>query len=107
MKKLIIPLFLCLFIVGCSNQQRGERSVKSFIQKFSTNPKTYEPVDFLKIESVQPSESDTHNVGLYKYKISHMYRIVGQDGINRRIIHEFKLSENFNVIVAPFEDWEK
>lgn len=107
MKKLIIPLFLCLFVVGCSNQQRGEKAVKSFIQKFSTNPKTYEPIEFLDIESNVQSDSNPNNFGGYKYKIGHMYRIMGQDGINRRVIHEFKLSNNFNVIVEPFEDFEK
>lgn len=87
-------------LTSCTKQQKAEKSVSNFIKKFSTNPDTYEPIEFLSIE-----KSSTE-FGSATYQISHMYRIVGADGQRKVMSHTFKVTEGFNVIVEPFERFD-
>lgn len=98
---LFIALVLfTVIITSCTKQQKAEKAVSEFIEKFSTNPETYESIEFLEVEKSSTEE------GIVIYKITHMYRIVGADERKKVLTHTFKLSERFNVFVEPFEQFE-
>jgi ABC-type dipeptide/oligopeptide/nickel transport system permease component len=106
--KRLIQLLLLFFalsafavsITSCSKQQKAERAVSKFIKKFSTNPDTYESIEFLQVER------NLNEHELAQYQISHMYRIVGADGQKKVLTHTFSLTEHFNVFVKPFEQFD-
>jgi len=100
MKKIMVLILMAFILCSCSKQYKAEHAVSKFIQKYSTNPDSYNPIDFMKVEEYK------NKYGQIEYKIGHMYRLVGTDGINRRIIHNFILTQNFYVNLALFEDYE-
>lgn len=106
MKQLTYILFLILFLGSCSSDQnKAEKEVKKIITKFSTYPKSYDPIKFLDIEKV---DSNAYKVS---YKLGHMYRIKCSDGKDRVMDHTFtvvKINDDGRMFVEvqPYERWE-
>ena len=50
MKKVLLVAVIAVVLCSCSNQYKSEHAVKKFIEKYSTNPETYKPVQFMPVE---------------------------------------------------------
>lgn len=46
MKNYYLPLLLLILMTSCSNQQKAEKSVKSYLMENLDDPKSYEPSSF-------------------------------------------------------------
>lgn len=106
MKRLIYILSVVIILCSCSSDQnKAEKEVKKIITKFSTYPKSYDPIKFLGIEKV---DSNAYKVS---YKLGHLYRIKCSDGKDRVMDHTFtvvKINDDGRMFVEvqPFERWE-
>jgi hypothetical protein len=67
-------LLLLIFLSSCgmTPQETAESNVKAYMNQYSLNPKTYEGIDFEKVEK------DT--VSGFPYHISHLYRSKSKAG---------------------------
>lgn len=105
-KYFLYALIIGLFLNSCSSDQRkAENEIKKIIIKYSTYPKSYDPIKFLNIEKV---DSDAYKV---RYNMGHMYRIKCSDGKDRVMEHTFtvvKINDDGRMFVEiqPFERWE-
>lgn len=100
---LALPLFIGM--TSCSDQKKAEGQVKDLIEKFSTYPDTYEPIEFM---DLQKKESNAYCTN---YTLDHLYRIQCKDGIKRVVSHSFTVSKvndsgKMSVVIQPFEYWE-
>lgn len=93
-KNFVIVIFLVVlfFFTSCDEQSKAEKSVSNFIEKFSLNPETYEPIEFINLEKTDKG-----------YRLGHMYRIMNRSGIKEIRNHTFKLTPDFKVYIEPFE----
>jgi hypothetical protein len=71
-KKGLLFMLIALFSCNVTPQEKAEINVKAYMLEFSLHPKTYEGIDFEKIEKDSVSE--------YPYHISHLYRSKSKAG---------------------------